>query len=172
MILAIDTYYYKTKAKTVCIEFSGWQDSIPSNIIQEYTESYDEYESGSFYKRELPCIISIIKNYNLENVKAIIIDGYVILNNEGKKGLGGHLYDSIEKSVPIIGVAKSKFKEENIYSKEIYRGNSTKPLYISALGIDMQSAANLLIDMHGKYRIPTLLQILDGQTKKEKVGNT
>ena len=170
MILAIDTYYYNTRAKTVCIDFIDWQAASPSNIVEEFTESYDQYESGSFYKRELPCILSILKKYNLTKIKAIIVDGYVTLNSEGKKGLGGYLYEAIDQSVPIIGVAKSKFREENIHSIEILRGESKKPLYISAIGVDLTTASDFITNMHGQFRIPTLFQILDGKTKEDKVG--
>jgi len=168
MKLAIDTYYSENQAKTVCISFDNWDDSLPSNITEEFTKNFLEYEPGAFYKRELPCILSILDQFDIEKIDVIIVDSYVLLNDAGKLGLGGHLYEAINKSTPIIGVAKSKFKDGTKFSKEILRGGSKKPLFISAIGIDLEEAANSIRSMHGEYRFPTLLQILDGKTKEKK----
>ena len=165
MILAFDTYYYKDKAKTVCVEFSDWINDTPDNVCSEITEGISEYEPGSFYKRELPCILSLLNKKDLSNVDLIIVDGFVILDDSGKFGLGGHLYDALNKKIPVIGVAKSKFHSNHNNVKELLRGESKKPLYISAIGIELESAFNHINNMHGKYRMPTLLQILDTETK-------
>jgi deoxyribonuclease V len=173
MILAFDTYYFEDKAKTVCISFENWSDPVPSGIEVEVMEGISEYEPGSFYKREMPCILSLLKRYNLKDVDLIIVDSYVLLDDAGKLGLGGHLYEHLDRAIPIIGVAKSRFNSNILNVKELLRGDSIKPLYISAIDIDLEEAYNLVQSMHGSYRMPTLLQILDAKTreKEEKVGN-
>lgn len=168
MILAFDTYYFEDKAKTVGISFESWTDSVPNRIEVEVLEGISKYEPGSFYKRELPCILSLLKRYNLKEVNIIIVDSYVLLDDAGKLGLGGHLYEHLDKAIPIIGVAKSRFNSNVINVKELLRGDSIKPLYISAIDIDLKEAYNLVQSMHGSYRMPTLLQILDAKTREKE----
>ncbi|MBC7861749.1 MAG: endonuclease V, partial [Bacteroidia bacterium] len=93
MILAFDTYYYTDKAKTVCLAFENWTDAEPSQIYTDQKENIAEYEPGAFYKRELPCIISLLKKIELINIEAVIIDGFVFLDDEAKPGLGYYLYE-------------------------------------------------------------------------------
>ncbi|WP_299712425.1 endonuclease V [uncultured Tenacibaculum sp.] len=166
MILAFDTYYFDNKAKTVCVSFNTIADAEPADIKDEIIEDVPEYVPGSFYKRELPCIVSLLKQFDLTQVELIIVDGYAILNNEGKLGLGGYLYEELNKTIPVIGVAKSQFNVENKFAKELFRGESKKPLYVSAIGMDLQEAFNAIKDMDGNYRMPTLLKVLDTKTRE------
>jgi deoxyribonuclease V len=43
----------------------------------------------------------------------------------------------------------------------VQRGHSRRPLYVSAAGIDAETAARYIQDMHGTYRLPTLLRRVD-----------
>lgn len=172
MILAFDTYYFKDKAKTVCLTFTDWVDSKPVKIYEEVIDGIAEYESGLFYKRELPCILSLLNKIelNIKYIKTIIIDGFVILNDQNKLELGGYLFNELDSKIPVIGVAKSGFHKNRQNVKVLLRGDSKKPLFITSLGMDLESALNNIKSMHGNFRMPTLLQMLDTKTK-EKVGN-
>lgn len=165
MIIAIDVHYRDNYAKAVSIEFDQWDAEAPDRIHEVLVEELHEYIPGSFYLRELPCIMEVLKKSPLEETDLILIDGYVILNDEGKKGLGGHLYDALEGSIPVVGVAKNPFKNNAKYVREVYRGKSKKPLFITALGMDLEEAAEQVKNMKGPNRIPDLLRILDQQTK-------
>ena len=55
MKLAVDAYYVGNKAKVVGVLFENFSDEKPLKII---VDGVAPYESGSFYKRELPCIAS------------------------------------------------------------------------------------------------------------------
>ncbi len=167
MILAFDTYYFDNKAKTVCLSFEKIEDNEPKKIYSEITENIADYEPGSFYKRELPCILSLLKKIELNNVEYIIVDSFVYLDDNGKIGLGGHLYNELNKEIPIIGVAKSSFESNKKLTKSLLRGISKKPLYISSIGIELEKAYEKIKNMHGEYRMPTLLQILDTKTKEK-----
>lgn len=169
MIVAFDTYYYDNKAKTIGIGFNNWKDETPSKIYSEIFEGIEKYEPGSFYKRELPCILSILSAIDFEKIELIIVDSYVILDDNGKLGLGGHLFDKLNKQIPIIGVAKTGFHSNKLNTKLLLRGESKKPLYISSAGIELNLAYEHIKSMHGKYRMPTLLQLMDSKTK-EKSG--
>lgn len=64
--LAFDTYYFENKTKTVCISFSDWENEDNFKINTEIIDSIEEYISGEFYKRELPCILSLISKIGLD----------------------------------------------------------------------------------------------------------
>lgn len=166
MIIAFDTYYYENKAKTIGVSFNKWENDKPIEIYSEIIEGIATYEPGSFYKREMPCILSLLKKIDLNDVQFIIVDGYVILDDDGKYGLGGHLYEELGEKIPIIGVAKSGYDSNKLNSKALLRGESKKPLYISAIGVELNLAFEYIKSMHGNYRMPTLLQIMDTKTKE------
>lgn len=171
MIIAFDTYYSENSAKTVGIGFHYWSDSEAAIIESEIIEGVAEYKPGKFYKRELPCIMSLLDKFEIDKIETIIVDGYTTIDNQGKNGLGGYLYDSLKRKIPVVGIAKNRFKLNSKKATEIMRGNSGKPLFISSLGIDLNLAAEKVKSMHGAYRIPTILKMVDLRTK-EKVDNT
>ena len=165
MILAFDTYYFDNRAKTVCIAFVTWDSSAPAAMYTETLEGIADYVPGQFYKRELPCILSLLLQVPITDVNAIIIDGYVYLDDEQMPGLGGHLYKALQAKIPVIGVAKSNFATLNKLKLRLLRGNSTNPLYITAVGVSLEAACRCITDMAGPYRMPTLLKMLDMETK-------
>lgn len=164
-MLAIDVYYYNEIGKVVGLLFKEFTDSKPINIVQKEIQDIALYEPGAFYKRELPCIISLLSEVNISEIELIIIDGYVFLDDEGKMGLGAYLYNYLSQKIPIIGVAKTSFHDNTKNVIEVFRGTSTKPLYVSSIGIHIQEAATFIKSMFGNNRIPTLLKLLDSETK-------
>ena len=166
MILAFDTYYSGTKAKTACIAFENWSAETPADIFTQTTEDFSDYEPGSFYKRELPCILSLLQEIPMSNISCIVIDGFVQLEDFGKLGLGGHLYEALAGKIPVVGVAKSKFMSAQNTFLKLLRGESKNPLYISAMGIEKSVARELVKSMAGDYRIPKLLKLLDRKTRE------
>jgi deoxyribonuclease V len=166
MILAFDTYYYDGKAKTVCLEFTEWNQSADFKVHTEIIDNVEEYIPGEFYKRELPCILSLLNKMDLTNLEAIIVDGFVYLDDENKYGLGGHLYEKLNKKIPIIGVAKTNFASIEKDKKSLIRGESLKPLYVTAIGIELEDAFRKVESMAGEYRMPTLLREMDRLTKE------
>ena len=98
------------------------------------------------------------------------MDGYVYLDDNNKSGLGHYLYESLNQKIPIIGVAKTAFHGNHSSDVvcEVARGKSTKPLYVTSVGIPVKTASEYIKQMHGEYRFPTLLGLLDQHTKMEK----
>ncbi len=167
MILCFDTYYFDNKAKTVCIAFKTWTTESDYTVYSEVIEGIEEYIPGEFYKRELPCILSLFKKIKYEKIEAIVVDGFVYLDDNYKLGLGGHLYNYLEKKIPIIGVAKSNFASIANCKRELKRGKSENPLFITSVGIDTDEAVRHINNMAGDFRIPTLLKHLDTLTKQK-----
>ena len=157
MIAAFDVHYLEDNSAAVAVVlFSDYGDSEPSASFVQFLSEAADYVPGEFYRRELPCILSLLRRIK-EAPDEIIVDGYVRLGS--KHGLGQHLFMSLDEKIPIIGVAKSKFKGAE--AVEVYRGRSKKPLYITSAGKDLQEASEKIRTMHGVHRIPTLLKHAD-----------
>lgn len=165
MIYAFDTYYFEDYANTICIAFENWNSENEAEIFSEKTNITSEYESGAFYKRELPCILSLLKKIQLTTGDIIIVDGYVTLNDEGKIGLGGYLYEALDQKYPVIGIAKNEFNSPDSRRRSIYRGESKTPLFLTAIGMDVDEIKPKVETMHGAFRIPALLKKLDQLTR-------
>ena len=90
----------------------------------------------------------------------IIIDGYVWLGDEFHPGLGAYLYEALGRVTVVIGVAKAHFQEGPAV-RAVKRGASSRPLYVTAAGIDLNEAAQSVVELHGEFRIPTLLKRVD-----------
>ena len=165
MLLAIDVYYTSNDIANAVGVLFNWDDEEPQQTLQTQLENIAPYEPGAFYKRELPCLLSIINKVNIATLEAIIIDGYVYVDNNKTAGLGKHLYDKLEQKVPVIGVAKTGYFNNQQTVAKVNRGESQKPLYVSAVGYDLTKAATYIKQMQGKYRMPDILKTLDSLTK-------
>jgi len=166
MIVAIDVYYREDEANAAAICFKDWESEEIIATESCIVKNLFPYVSGQFYKRELPCILHVLELCRQEVIEAIIIDGYVVLDNEGKLGLGGYLYQTLEERIPIIGVAKRAFIKNTDQLIKLERGKSRNPLFITSLGMDLQEAATKIENMKGEYRIPTLLKLVDQESRK------
>jgi len=102
-----------------------------------------------------------------DRVELIIVDGFVYLDDRGQLGLGGHLYHKLEGKIPVIEVAKSNFATIETCKRTVLRGQSRNPLYVTAIGMDVEEAAEKVKNMSGDYRLPTLLKKLDCLTKEK-----
>ena len=163
MILAVDVDYQEASAFAAAVSFSNWESEEPERVYVSRLSDIAEYEPGAFYKRELPCILTLLDEHQL-TPEVIIIDGFVTLGESGRPGLGAHLYQSLDGLVPIIGVAKKPFKD-TMKETEVLRGESSKPLYVTTRGMALEKAKAYVLCMHGKYRIPTLLKRVDRECR-------
>ena len=159
MIAIIDVHYSEDKGVAACL-VAEWTDKTARQMFLSTVSPIADYQPGHFYKRELPCIIQVLEALDLTTIEAIVIDGYVWLDADGGQGLGAYLYDALDEHVPIIGVAKNAFGDAN-FAVEILRGESARPLYVTAAKYDPELAAEKVVAMHGEYRIPTLLREVD-----------
>ena len=157
-------------AIAACVTAGDWADAAPSG---EYTAPIAEvapYEPGQFYRRELPCLLAVIATLPAPPT-VCVVDGYVWLGNENTPGLGAHLFDALGGTIPVIGVAKTRFagtaetrfREGAEPVAEVPHGatETTRPLYISAVGVPLAQAAGRVRRMHGAFRLPTLIKRVD-----------
>ena len=160
MNLAIDIYYREEGGATCVGVLFQWKDAEPTKVIRATIDEVEEYVPGEFYKRELPCVMTVIYQVKHYKVDYIILDSHVQLG-EDQKGLGEYVYEAVDKMYPVIGVAKRGFYNNVQYVREVKRGESDNPLYVSAIGCDLEEAAEWVRDMHGEYRIPSILKEVD-----------
>ena len=159
MIIAIDVHYFKDNAVAAGVIFEDWSAKSASEIVKVEVANVAPYESGAFYKRELPCILKLLGNVT-SFIDCVVVDGFVCLGPTKKDGLGMHLYRALDQTIPIIGVAKNSFSDTP-ESDEVYRGKSKKPLWVTAVGMDAERAQSCIKGMHGDNRIPFLLKLVD-----------
>lgn len=120
----------------------------------------EPYQPGQFYRRELPAISAVLAEGGCPDL--LIIDGFVDLDPAGRPGLGAYVHAAL--GIPIVGVAKTAFRPAT-HAVPVVRGNATKPLYITAAGLDVERAAALVAAMAGRYRLPDALRRVDALTR-------
>ena len=157
MFAAVDVHYPPSGGAQAALVLAA--DATFSTIVSEKTvflEHAAPYQPGEFYRRELPPIRAVLAN--VDDLDLLIIDGYVTLDPDGRPGLGAHAH--AEFGVPVIGVAKTRFAPA-VHAIPVVRGNATRPLYVTSIGIPPADAAELVRTMSGKFRLPDALRRVD-----------
>lgn len=158
MIVCVDVDYRAAEVVAACVGFHDWTDAAPAvESVMRTAGAAPAYESGAFYRRELPYITAALAALSTAP-RMVVVDGYVWLA-PGRAGLGAHLHAALGGQVEVVGVAKRNF--EGAVAIPILRGTSQQPLYVTATGADVPGAAAAVRSMHGPHRIPTLLKRVD-----------
>jgi deoxyribonuclease V len=160
MLAAIDVQYDEQRATAACVVFAQWGDEQPAAVQTAVVEPVAAYEPGQFYKRELPCALAVLNRLPAPPA-LIVVDGYVWLGPD-RPGLGKHLFDALVARGPraaVVGVAKNRFA--GAPGLDVFRGQSARPLFVTAEGIDVEASAGHVRAMHGAHRFPTLLSWVD-----------
>ncbi len=163
VILAIDVHYEGPEAMVAGVQMDDYASAEATQTYHLRVPVGSKYESGQFYKRELPCILELLKHYRLKP-DTIFIDGYVHLGTDKRPGLGQHLYDALNGQTNVIGVAKSPYSGVS-RSSEAIRGQSTRPLYVTAAGMGQDEAKRIVKSMAGAHRVPRLLKLADMESR-------
>jgi len=168
VIVCLDVQYAALSANAAVLLFTSWTDAIAARVLTLTVAPIQPYESGAFYKRELPCLLAILESIP-EPLEAIVIDGYVHLDHQLQPGLGARLYEALGGQIPVIGVAKTEFA--GAPSATVLRGQSKRALFVSSIGTDLAAAAANIARMHGAHRIPTLLKAVDAAARGSDIGS-
>jgi deoxyribonuclease V len=160
MIACVDVDYRGDEAAAACVLSAGWADEAPAGELVERVVGVAPYVPGQFYKRELPCLLAVLRRVT-QPIDVVVIDGYVWLEDESRPGLGAHLYEALGKRVPVVGVAKTQFLSAKLAVAVVHGTLSTKPLFVTAAGMSVNEAADRVRAMHGTHRVPTLLKRAD-----------
>lgn len=161
-VALLDVCYRGSGACAACVLAETWAASTPSSTCVQVVEKVEPYEPGSFYRRELPCLLAVLRLLP-EPPAVLFVDGYVWLPPDGRPGLGAHLHEALGRRTPVIGIAKSAFAgaESCGFVVPVLRGGSKRPLYVTAAGIEVEAAAQRIREMAGKHRIPELARMAD-----------
>ena len=160
MKICIDVDYREDHAIAAGVVFRDWADDTPFREIVERIDGVEPYVPGEFYRRELPCLRAVLARAG-GPIDLVVIDGYVWLGDETHPGLGGHLYEALGRTIPVVGVAKTCFRSATL-AIAVRRGeDAERPLFVTAAGIPVEEAARHVEGMHGSFRVPTLLKRVD-----------
>ena len=157
MFAAVDVHYLGAAgARAALVTASDGRFTELAATATILVAEAEQYRPGEFYLRELPAIRAICKHAGPFGL--IVVDGYVDLDPAGRPGLGAHVH--AELGVPVIGVAKTAFRTAT-HAARIRRGQSARPLFVTAAGMTIADAASLIEDMAGPFRIPDALRTAD-----------
>jgi deoxyribonuclease V len=163
-IACLDAAYSETSASAACVVFSAWDSARPERTLTWRQGAAEAYEPGAFYKRELPLLLAVLGQAEPPPA-TLLVDGYVWLDGNRRPGLGAILYEALGGRIPVVGVAKTSFGDAASWCVPVARGDSRRPLFVSAVGMSADEAAMRVRSMHGPHRIPTLLQLVDREAR-------
>jgi len=166
MIACFDVHYFDDHANAAAVVFEKWSDNLALDSAVIRCDAAEQYKAGEFYKRELYPLRTLIAQLK-HPVQTFVIDAYCHLSQDGDPGLGQYLHDHLSKKSTVIGVAKNRFRATS-HAVELLRGQSSRPLFVTAVGIDYQDAAGHIESMHGENRIPTQLKLVDRLSRDGK----
>ncbi len=167
LLAFVDVDYRADHAVAACVLATAWTSPSPADLCVARIDAVAPYEPGAFYKRELPCVLAVLGAVRAP-LAAVVVDGYVWLDDAARPGLGAHLHRALGGAIPVVGVAKKPFGER-CAAIPVLRGTSAVPLWVTAAGMDPSEAAAQLRAMHGAHRMPTLLTRVDRLCRDAKV---
>lgn len=160
LIACLDVAYGMAASAVACKLIEDWGDRVPvASDAMKVRGPPADYEPGEFFRRELPLLLGVIETLG-RPIGLAVIDGYVWLSKDGRPGLGAHLFEHLGGTIPVIGVAKTRFRGDS-WSAEVYRASSKRPLLVTSAGMAAAEAAACIHKMHGSYRVPTILRAVD-----------
>lgn len=158
-MIAITDVHYPPQggAAAACVVVRALSNAAPVSRHRVLVETVAPYQPGQFFERELPCLLAVLKVLN-HPVELVVVDGFVWLGPQ-RPGLGAHLFEALHGKVAVVGVAKTAFV--GAPGIPVLRGNSHKPLFVTAQGLDLEDAAAAVKAMAGDHRLPTLISMVD-----------
>jgi len=161
-IALLDVHYKGAGARAACVLCESWKSQFPSATQVQEIGAVNAYEPGNFFRRELPCLLSVLRLVPLPP-DTVVVDGYVWLSSVHRPGLGAYLYEALGRSTPVVGIAKSAFVGVKSSSAVacVFRGTSRRPLFVTAVGVELRIAVQNVRQMAGKHRIPEMMRLAD-----------
>jgi len=162
---AVDVQYLDqggARAALVVANDRGFATIVDEHIIHcGRTDEIHEYEPGRFFERELAPIVEVLAQ--ADPVDLLLVDGYVDLDPSGRAGLGAHVHRRL--GMAVIGIAKTEFRTAT-HAARVQRGSARRPLYVTAVGLPLDQAAQLVADMAGPYRLPDAVRRADALARR------
>ncbi len=158
-VAALDVHYDAGGAVAACAVAPSWASADACEERVALLPRALPYRPGAFFERELPCLLRVLDLVRTP-LRAVLVDGYVDLDERGTPGLGAHLHAYLGGGIAVVGVAKTAYRRST-FATPVLRGSSRRPLFVTARGVSAADAARLVRGMHGAHRFPTLLARVD-----------
>jgi len=158
MKFALDVHHDGAAAVAAAVAFEDWgaveAEKTPLTRIAEVPKP----PKGQAWLRDLPCLLQLLREHALQP-DAIVLDGFVHLDEQDTPGLGRALFDALGGKVPVIGISKSAgaFTAAQF---EVFREEEAAPVIVTCAGIDLGAAKARVRSMHGRKRAPTLMKLV------------
>ncbi len=68
MIACVDVGYQTKSALAACAVITDWSDCDPVTTHTLEIDQVEEYVPGEFYKRELPCILQVLRELTIRRL--------------------------------------------------------------------------------------------------------
>jgi deoxyribonuclease V len=190
VIGCVDVDYRDTGVTAACVGAEGWSSELARiEVVVRAPGRPAAYQPGAFYERELPYLLEVLER--MPPLELVIVDAYVWLGPArpglgkrlhdvrggivvgvaktrfaGAEASGGGAEASaggFEVSAGGAEVSAGGFDVSagGFEAIEVRRGDSDRPLYVTAVGLEPAAAAAHVAAMHGEFRIPTLLRRAD-----------
>ncbi len=161
-IAFLDVDYRDNGARAACVVVDGWAAGVASAVYVQDIATVSAYEPGQFYRREMPCLMAVLAQLPAPP-DVLVVDGYVWLASLERAGLGAHLFTAMGGVVPVVGIAKTAFHgvDASAVVAPVLRGSSKNALYVTAVGMPLDEAADCVRGMCGPHRIPDILRLTD-----------
>lgn len=157
LFVAVDVHYLDdVRSRAAMVAARDRRFSVITSSRTAMVPAGAPYQPGEFYLRELPPLRAVIPAPS--ELALVVVDGYVDLDPDGRPGLGARVH--AEFGVPVVGVAKTAFRTAT-HAATVIRGQASRPLYITAAGMTVEDAAQLVGDMAGQFRMPDALKRVD-----------
>src|SRR5208282_873295 len=137
---AVDVHYLRTGGARAAAVLAA--DAAFAHVLAERTAMVPRVppcRPGEFCLRELPPLRAVLDD--LRGLGLLVAGGYADLDPGGRPGLGA--YAHAEFGIPVIGVAKSRFRTAT-HAVPAVRGSSARPLFFTAAGMPAADAADLV----------------------------
>lgn len=159
----LDVHYFPdgSGARAALVVADRWTAPAPYATFTTEIDHVAPYVPGDLAARELPCLVAVLSRCFLK-LGVLVVDGNA-WNAPGVPGLGVHLWRVRKEATPVVGVAKSPLTGTDAIP--IHRGTSDRPLWVTAAGMDPQTAAARVAGMAGPHRLPRLLQRTDALSR-------
>jgi deoxyribonuclease V len=168
VLCCVDVDYRDHCVVAAAVELRDWPDATATHeevLVSRVPPA--PYEPGQFYRRELPYLLDLLAR--LPALPAVIIVDGLVWTAPDTPGLGAHLQRALGGRVAVVGVAKRPF-HGNQALVPVLRGASAQPLFVSAVGMEVNEAARGVAAMHGPHRVPTLLKRVDRLARDTPAG--
>jgi deoxyribonuclease V len=156
VIAILDAAYAGEASVAACLTADDWTSTVPIAEFTHRAGRAEPHTPGEFHRREFPLIMSVLAMLP-ERPRMLVIEGYVWLDTDGRKGLGAHLFEALRGRTAIVGLATSCFADAEQWVEQVGRGDSENPLWVTAAGVTLSEAVSGVKRMHGPHRIPTLV---------------